>query len=657
MTSKSHVLRLGLLGPVQVNDANGTSVAPRSRKARALLAILAMSFSGSTSRRGAYSLLWSQKAQEQADASLRQATAELQESLRSLGRRDLLQAGSGNITLQLENVFVDALTLAGVAVGDFDHSLIRGRFLDDMFGLDPALDKWILTWQMQLADNLVRAAARQLATASDAARIASLMERAVMMSPGHEAVWRTLMEAQAQQGDQAAVLRTFERCANALMSIGDGRRPSEETCRLFDYLRRPVSPSPTTDNPVAPLAAKPRQGDRTRLAVMPFRALDAAATERLSLGLAEELATALSSFRTLELVASTSFWPPPRSGSEMRAEWEAAALDYVVEGTIQQDGQQLRITPKLVDATKDGSLVWTARFDRTMGNLLSLQDEIAAEMVAQLDPELLLREGQRRLHRPPANPTAYDLFLQAIPSVFRLDKAGYRRASELLQAAVALDPDFGPAHAWLAYWNILLVGQGWASDDQQAIAAAGEAAARAVALDPYDARALTTAGHVKAYLDGRVGEAKIMHAQAMSLNQNLPIVWLFSGWTEIYMGNHDHALSLIRKACTLSPRDPHFFFFEHALMTAHFLKGELDEAEHMAALSLRRNPYHGSTQRVWLAALGHLGRYQEARDFLVRLQSAGRPPSVSSALKRAPLQRHEDRLFYARGLRLAGVPE
>lgn len=658
MTAAPSALCLGLLGPFRAEAADGTSVAPRGRKARALLAILAMSFSGSVPRETARGLLWSQRAKEQADASLRQATGELRESLRRLGTKPLLHTDSGRITLQLDSVSVDALRLADVAAGDAEPGVLRGGFLEDMSGLDTALDEWILTWRAQFTDNLVRAATRQLASAADPAHTADLMERATMMNPSHEGVWRALMEAQARQGEDAAVLRTFERCANALLSAGGDRGPSDETRRLLDRLRNSAaSPLPARANAVASRSTQAQQRDRVRLAVIPFRALDATTAERFSLGLAEELTTALSSFRTLELVASTSFWPPTRSGSERRAEWEGVGLDYVVEGTIQQDGNHLRITPRLVDVAADGALVWTARFDRVMGNLLSLQDEIAAEMVAQLDPELLLREGQRRMHKPPADPTAYDLFLQAIPSVFRLDESGYRKASELLQAAVALDPDFAPAHAWLAYWNVLLVGQGWSADIEQVIAAAGEAAARAVALDPFDARALSTAGHVNAYLYGRVEEARAMHAQAVSLNPNLPIAWVFSGWTEIYSGDHGEAVRRIEKACTLSPRDPHLFFFEHALMTAHFFQGHLLEAERLAALSLRRNPHHASTQRVRLAALGHLGRRQEARDLLSHVSAAGRPFSIGAALRRAPLRRPEDRSFYSLGLRLAGVPE
>ncbi len=105
-------------------------MAPKGRKARALLAILAMSFSGSVSRGMARGLLWSLRAREQADASLRQATGELHESLRRLAAKPLLQASSGKIALPLQSVSVDALRLGDVATGDADPGLMRGSFLD-----------------------------------------------------------------------------------------------------------------------------------------------------------------------------------------------------------------------------------------------------------------------------------------------------------------------------------------------------------------------------------------------------------------------------------------------------------------------------------------------------------------------------------------------
>jgi hypothetical protein len=158
-----------------------------------------------------------------------------------------------------------------------------------------------------------------------------------------------------------------------------------------------------------------------------------------------------------------------------------------------------------------GEVVWSARYEREADDLLTLQDEIAAEAVAQIDPQLIQHESRRAGQRAgsagaAANPTAYDLVLRAIPALYQLEEREFLAAGRALERAVALDPGSAAAHAWLAYWHIFLVGQGWNAAAEPpiargaAMARAGTLAERAVRLDPADAQALTIAGHVRAFL-------------------------------------------------------------------------------------------------------------------------------------------------------------
>ena len=91
------------------------------------------------------------------------------------------------------------------------------------------------------------------------------------------------------------------------------------------------------------------------------------------------------------------------------------------------------------------------------------------------------------------------------------------------------DPSSSVAHGWLAYWDLLYVGQGWASDPAASTAEAASLAERAVMLDPGDARALTLAGHVRGFLARRPEEANALHDRAIKLNPNLALAWCFSG--------------------------------------------------------------------------------------------------------------------------------
>ena len=126
---------------------------------------------------------------------------------------------------------------------------------------------------------------------------------------------------------------------------------------------------------------------------------------------------------------------------------------------------------------------------------------------AQIDPEILLIEAKRSAARPRVNATAYDLVLRSIPLMTRFERDSFRQAGEYLAQAIALEPDYAAAHAWYAYWHVFLVGQDWAVDPKETMRLGGEFAERAIVLDPFDARALTIAGHVRAFLHHSLHEA------------------------------------------------------------------------------------------------------------------------------------------------------
>src|SRR5262249_26293974 len=104
-----------------------------------------------------------------------------------------------------------------------------------------------------------------------------------------------------------------------------------------------------------------------------------------------------------------------------------------------------------------------------------------------------------------------------------------------------------------------------------------------------------------------------------------------------------------------SPRDPHIFFVEHALMTAHFFSRDLEEADMLAEHVLERNQNHASALNVRLGILGHMSRHEEAEECLAMLRRIDPDVTIGKIVARAPL-RPEDRAYYVDGLQRAGVP-
>ncbi len=302
-------------------------------------------------------------------------------------------------------------------------------------------------------------------------------------------------------------------------------------------------------------------------------------------------------------------------------------------------------------------VVWSRRFDREPRDLLTLQDEIAAEVVAQIDPEILLIESQRIAARPPQDATAYDLVLRALPLLGRMERPLFMQAGELLRQAIAQEPDYAASHAWYALWQIFLVGQSWTRDSTAVMAEAGRVAERAIMLDTQDAKALTIAGHVRAFLHHRLREAMSLHERALTVNPNLAMAWNLSGVACAYLGDLDEAERRLARYKKLSPLDPHAFFFDTAFIIVALLRRDLEGAVVAGREVSEMNPAFSAACKPYLAALGHLGSTAEAEVVRKRLLAIEPGFTIHGFVESSPFERAEDREYFATGLRLAGLPD
>ena len=392
-----------------------------------------------------------------------------------------------------------------------------------------------------------------------------------------------------------------------------------------------------------------------RVAVLPFHSVGAPLGQGIALGMAEEISALLARFRAPHLIATVTFWKDGDLVKNWAEQCKVYRLDYVVEGTIEVAGDRVQVAVKLQDVVLNFEPIWVGRFEGPVDDLFALQDRIASGTVAQIDPELFHRTSAF----VPAGRTeiaaAHQAVLTAIQDIYRIDRGSFLQAQGLLEKAISLDPNCATAHAWMAYWGFMAVAQGWAMDPKAATELARKSAEQAMVLDPLDARAVSIAGHIKAYLMHDVCTALRMHAQAVELNPNLPLAWTLSSWSKIYSGDHAAAVRDAQTAKSLSPRDPYIFLVEHALMTAHFFRRHLDEAEQMSDVVMSRNSDHVSALNVQLAILGHMGRKTDCQHYLRLLQASQPNVTVSAIAARVPL-RPVDAAFYKEGLMRAGVP-
>jgi DNA-binding SARP family transcriptional activator len=675
------LVRLRLIGQMEAWTLTSESILPTGRKTRALLAILALASPRPVLRGKLAEMLWSRRPEEQARASLRQEIHRLLETLTPAGAQ-ILAINRDHLALRPGTVWVDVEeVLRASPHKPAALSLLDGELLEDLDGIDPSFDAWLAAERERLRDRARQLAENLLVEKTEPEAVIPAAQQLLAIDRAHEGAWRSLMRAYAARGERGMAIQAYERCRVVLADQLDAQ-PSEETQKLLAEIRA-ASPAPTPirSEIATPARFEPRTPSRTeqraearaegrqdpraslprggsRVGVLPLQLVATTEAEaHLSTGLADEITSALARFRWMFLVSASSMARYATQTRDETAIRRAFNIDYLLDGTIQRIGPILRIGLRLLDLRAGNQMVWSRRFDAEDKDLLRLQDEVAAEVVAQIDPEILLIEAQRVTARPAQDANAYDLVLRAMPLILRLEQAPFMQAGELLRQAITVEPDYAAAYAWLAYWNMFLVGQAWTTDRGAVMAEAERLAERAITLDPQDAKALAIAGHVRAFLHHRVQDGIALHERALIVNPNLPMAWALSGLAYAYLGELEEAELRLARYKKLSPLDPHAFLFDSGLTITALLKREYERAVELGRKTSQLNLGFSAGFKPYLAALGHLGMRDEADRVRERLLAAEPGFNVTAFLAANPFSREADSEAIAAGLRLAGISD
>ncbi|HEY6434801.1 MAG TPA: BTAD domain-containing putative transcriptional regulator [Acetobacteraceae bacterium] len=662
------MLRLRLIGQMEARSDAGENVLPVGRKTRGLLAVAALAAPRPALRGRLAELLWSRRPEEQARASLRQEIHRLLEALSPAGD-DILQVTRDHVTLRPGAAWVDVTEVMRATIDSPGPlSLLEGDLLEDLDGLDAAFDLWLTTERERLRDRGRTLGELLLRAQSEPELAITAAQRLLQIDRAHEGAWRALMRAHAARGERGMAIQAYDRCRAVLADLMDAA-PSAETQKLLTDIRGPSSsrqpprpPMSAAAEPVTPIegmqapAPGPARGG-THIGVMPLGLVGTGASEaHLALGLAEEISAALSRIRWLFVVSAPSLARFADGKRDEAAIRRTFGLDFLLDGTVQRVGARMRVGLRLLDLRSAGKVAWTARFDRDTTDLLALQDDIAAQAAAQIDPEILLLEARRAGTWPAEEASAYELMLRSLALMQRMEHAPLLQAGERLHHAIELEPDFAAAHGWLAYWHVLMADQGWIALPEAA-SAAGALADQAIRLDPFDPRLLSQAAHVRAALQRELHAAAALHERALSLDANLAEAWALSAATHAWLGDTAAAETRMAHYKMLTPLHPCAFQFDACWALTALLQQDFERAAAAGRAATQMNPAMLANYKPYLAALGHLGQQQEAAAALRRVRVMEPHFSVTGFLATTPLDRPEHRELFAQGLRLAGSPE
>jgi adenylate cyclase len=358
--------------------------------------------------------------------------------------------------------------------------------------------------------------------------------------------------------------------------------------------------------------------DRPSVVVLPFDNMSAEpGQDYLADGIVEAITAALSCIRSFFVIARSSAFTYKGRATNARDVGKELGVAYLLEGSVQKAGNRLRIIVQLIE-TEGGAHVWSSRFDGAIDEFFDLEDRITEQVAGALQPSIRIAEIERSRRKRPQDLGSYDFTMRAMPHVWALEKEESAKALELLERALAIDPEYplalslaGWCHAQRSVYN-------WADDIALSQAMARSLAERAAAMSGDDPVILAVLGAVHTFVRN-YGTARVLLERAVTLDPNAAWAWSRLGWLENYGDQPQRAIGNFERALRLSPIDPMNFNNYVGIGSAHEVAQEYDEAAAFYRRALEERPNANWIYRNLAAVLSGAGRVEEAKQVFAEM--------------------------------------
>jgi adenylate cyclase len=394
--------------------------------------------------------------------------------------------------------------------------------------------------------------------------------------------------------------------------------------------------------------------DRPSMAVLPFQNMSGDPEQEYFVdGIVEDIITGLSRTKWLFVIARNSSFTFKSRAVDVKQAGRELGVRYVLEGSLRKAGDRVRITCQLIE-TASGTHVWAERYDRPLGDIFALQDEITLSVVGAIEPSLRQAEIARAKRKRPENLDAYDLYLRALPHAQIAMPGDSEKALEWLHRSLALEPDYAAAHslaAWCYEQRYLRGGM------HEADKTAGlEHARAAVAAGADDPTTLATAGFVIGLVEHDYQTAMNAIDHALALNGSSTLALGLGATILAHDGQITRAIEFGERALRLSPHDLMAYLPLTALGIAHLAAGRFEEAAAACNKACQSNPHFSFPVVLQTAALSGVGRVNEAKALARRVLELQSPFSVAQFV-RSHTGRAEIWNPIGDALRQVGLPE
>ena len=338
------------------------------------------------------------------------------------------------------------------------------------------------------------------------------------------------------------------------------------------------------------------------IAVLPFVDTSPGKTqEYFSDGLAEELLNELAKTPRLRVAARTSSFQFKGKDVDLRAVGQKLNVATVLEGSVNTDGNRVRIAAELVNVD-NGFQLWSGSYQRNLNDVFAVQDEIARAVAAELKVKLLNGSAPASTLRS-TNPDAYSDYLQGRYFYERRTQSDLEKATSYFEQAIKLDPAYARAWSGLAWARMSQADSAYGVSFEEGYRLARDAAEKALQLDPDLAEAHAAIGRIKRTHDWDWAGADASFQKAIALEPQNSIALMGASSLAASLGRFDDAVALGRRAVAL---DPLSVIAHVGLGLRAYYAGQLDLATAAYEKALELNP--GDPTAHYLLSLVYLSR-------------------------------------------------
>jgi TolB-like protein len=579
-------LRLNVLGPFEARWSDGNAVDLASRKARALLAYLAVEKGRSPTRELLATLLWGDTGEERARHNLRQTLSKIRQCCdRAIAAR------GDSVEIDTAACSVDVFEFERLArsedAGDLGEglALYRGELLDGLTIRESEYEDWLMMARTRLcrlaygiADRLVRVLVEE-GRIDEAIQV---LERRLTLDPACEPAHRDLMGLLNRTGRRSDALRQYQLCREALERVLS-MEPSVETTDLFRSLKLSDAGSKSDPESGSAMPAARAAHALPTVAVLPFENLSSGEDAYFVDGIVEDITTSLSCFHSLSVIArGSAFRYRDRDMTDRQIADELGA-QYLVRGTLQRAGRHVRVNVQLLDAYA-GLHLWGHRINRELEDVFVVQDEITSTIASTLAGRVEAARLAYARRAPPERLEAYDYVLRGKDHHHRFTVEDCRICLDMFERAIERDPDYAVAYAWLACG----IGQAlvFDIDDPAELINRSEAACeRGLELDENESECHRVLAQVQ-LIRGNLQRAMWHQERALFLNPNDDRSVCSMGEFLAYCAKPKEAEGWVRKSMRLNPFHPERYWTHLARPLFHLERYEesLAALEHITRL-------------------------------------------------------------------------